>query len=274
MIDPIKLAQQKTKLDGLVKTAEAADNTVLANKAKEALNNLKIPEKIPTSLEDVGLKIPELPIQPDLELLKKEAMARAQTLRAEAEQMLQQRKEEEINKLKERVESLVPPQLIAAAGLLLVLPIIDPKFLAWLAYQKAKQKIKELKQIASKENLKKSKEAFSFPMKPPARTELGQLSAISEKPKIPEIPTKNSSKEAQCQRLIQLRDVEVSRIATAIKTKEAALKKAQSLQVNSDYLNDPAWKYQQRTAIAADEARLRAESSLKLLNSSIQSFKC
>lgn len=187
MIDPLKVAQQKTKLDNLIKTAETVDNTSYANKAKEALLNLSIPEKIPKSFEELDIKKPELPIEPDPELIKKEAIARAQTIKADTEQLVQQRKEEELNKLKERAENLVSPELISAAGLFIALPITDPKFLAWLAYQKAKQEVKNLKQKASKENLKKSKEAFTFPMKPPIRLELGQLPQL-EVPKIPEIP--------------------------------------------------------------------------------------
>lgn len=204
-MDPLELAKKKTQLLNTVKKAESAKtalkstgnlgtelqrNTNISDLANKQLQNLNVGGVSAVDVTDVK-KLKELPIQADPELLKKEAMAKAQTLRADAEQMLQQKKEEEINKLKDRAENLIPPQLIAAAGLFLVLPITDPKFLATIAYQKAKTKIKELKQKASKENLKKSKEAFTFPMKPPTKLELGELPKIPEVPKIPEIPKLN-----------------------------------------------------------------------------------
>lgn len=187
MIDPIKIAQQKVKLNELSKPIAGATSAITPANAKQALGNLSIPSKIPKSLEDVGLKKPELPIQPDPELLKKEAIAIAQTIRSDAEAMLQQKKEEELGKIRDGVETA--SNLAAkAVGLYIKMPLIDPKFLAFMAYMKAKEKLRELKQKASKENLKKSKEAFTFPMKPPKRLDLAQLSKISELPKIPKIP--------------------------------------------------------------------------------------
>ena len=204
-LDPLEFAKKKTQLNDTLKTAETAKKSLQSggNLAPDLQRNTKVAHLANKQLQDLSAgaitasdvtdikALKELPIQPDPELLKKEAMAKAQVLRAEAEQMLQQRKEEEINKLKDKAESLVPPALIAAAGLFLALPTRDPKFLAIMAYQKAKAKFKELKQTASKENLKKSKEAFSFPMKPPTKLELGELPKIPEVPKIPKIPTIN-----------------------------------------------------------------------------------
>ena len=192
MIDPIKIAQQKVKLGELSKPIAGVTSAVSPANAKQALNNLSIPNKIPKSLEDVGLKKPELPIQPDPELLKKEAIALAQTIRSDAEAMLQQKKEEELGKIRDGVETAAK-FAAKAVGLYIQMPLIDPKFLAFMAYMKAKEKLRELKQKASKENLKKSKEAFTFPMKPPTRLDLGQLPKI-EVPKIPKIPNINLPK--------------------------------------------------------------------------------
>lgn len=202
MIDPIQAAKQKVQLNSTLQKATDAKNKLesvgqqgtdawnranaVANSAKEQINNLANPDAAINATKDL-LPIKELPIQPDPELLKKEALAQAQKYRSQAEELIQQKKEEEINKLKQRVEQVAGPFALAA-GLFLSLPIIDPKYLAYLAYEKAKQQIRELKQKASKENLKKSKEAFTFPMKPTVKLELGQLPQLPEVPKIPEIP--------------------------------------------------------------------------------------
>lgn len=192
MIDPIKVAQQKSKLGDISKAISTTNPSISTAALAQATDNLSIPEKIPTSLEDIGLKTPDLPIIPDPELLKKEALALAQTIRSEAEALLQQRKEEELAKLRDKVEPL-SKLLGTTLGLYLKLPIIDPKYLAYLAYMEAKEKLRQLKQLTSKENLKKSKEAYTFPMKPPIKIDITQLPTV-QIPKIPEIPNINVPK--------------------------------------------------------------------------------
>ena len=182
MLDPIDIAKQKLKVSNTLKVAESVNNKEMIASSKEKLTQLANPAAGLAAAKKLS-PIQELPIQPDPELLKKEAMARAQTIRSDAEQMLQQKKEEELNKVRDKVEtagSLVG----AAVALYFKLEITDPKFLANMAYMKAKEKVRELKQKASKENLKKSKEAFTFPMKPPIKLDLGEL----PKPTIPKIP--------------------------------------------------------------------------------------
>lgn len=201
-IDPIAIAEKKVKLTDTLKkaetlqsqlnaagkgfTPEAIRNNAAITSATNQLTELKDPKNL-LSVAESKLPIKELPIKPDPELIKKEAMARAQTLRADAEQLLQQKKEEELNKLKQRVEQAAGP-FAPALGLVRKLPIRNPKHLASLAYEKAKQKIIDAKQKASKENLKKAKEAFTFPMKPPIRLDLGETPKL-ETPNIPDIPT-------------------------------------------------------------------------------------
>lgn len=208
-MDAIEIALQKTQLNNTIKRAEGVKNKLesegkqstpewrrsvsVGSVATEQLKNLsnigstsvESAATVAATVKNINIK-DQLPIQPDPELIKKEAMAKAQTIRADAEVMLQQKKEEEINKLKEKVEQAAAP-FSPLIGLFLKLPILDPKFIAWLTYQEAKLKIQELKQKASKENIKKSKEAFTFPMKKPTKLELGQLPKL-ETPKIPEIP--------------------------------------------------------------------------------------
>lgn len=185
-LDPISFAQQKIKLNDIVTAAQTTNNQLVVNKASEALTKLNTLEITPL-VSTVAQSLPKLPVQIDSSLLKKIAEARAQTIKAEAELLLQKAKEEELTNLKNRVNRLAPafPSL---PGFFLKLPITDPKYLAHLTFLEAKERIRELKQKASKENLKKSKEAFTFPMKPPTRFDLG-LTAIPDVPKIPNIPT-------------------------------------------------------------------------------------
>lgn len=223
--DPIAVASQKVQLnDSLQKAADKkaaleslgkagteewnrATNTI--NQATDKLKTLSTPSAALDQAKQL-VPIPELPIQPDPELIKREALARAQKLRSDAELLLQQKKEEELNKIRGKVDA-AGGFVSKAAGIFLKMPIVDPKFIAYTAYKQAKAKIRELKQKASKENLKKSKEAFTFPMKPPVKLDLGELPQIKA-PTIPEIPTNlpsanpippNSEANAQAQPNLQ-----------------------------------------------------------------------
>jgi hypothetical protein len=205
MIDPIQVAKQKIQLNSALQKAGDTKSKLEAtgqqgtptwrranaveDAAKEQLDNLASPDAVINDVKDLS-PIKELPIQSDPEMLKKETEARAQEYKSQAEELVQEKKEQEINKLKQRLEQSAG-RFAPAVGLFLKLPISDPKFRAALSYEKAKQKIRELKQKASKENLKKSKEAFTFPMKPPVKPELGQLPQVPQVPKIPQIPTIN-----------------------------------------------------------------------------------
>ena len=114
-LDPLEFAKKKTQLNDTLKTAETGKKSLQSagNLGPELQRNTKVADLANKQLQDLNVggitasdvtdikALKELPIQPDPELLKKEAMAKAQVLRAEAEQMLQQRKEEEINKLKD-----------------------------------------------------------------------------------------------------------------------------------------------------------------------------
>lgn len=186
MIDPIKIAQQKVKLTDLIKTAETSNNQIIANRARAALNNLNVSDKVNLHDKLETVKTLQPITQTNIEMVKKEAVAAAHTAKANADALLQKSKETDLSNLRNRVESSIS-QLLSKGGLFPKLPLRDPKVLAHLAYMQAKEKIRELKQKTSKENLKKSKEVYTFPMKPPIRIDLGQIPRV-EVPKIPEIP--------------------------------------------------------------------------------------
>jgi hypothetical protein len=186
-----KAADKKAALESLGKagTEEWNKANAIMDSSAKKLEELSDPKQVVEQLKSMS-PLKDLPIQLDPELLKQQAIAEAQKYKSQAEELLQQKKEEEINKLKEKVEAAAGP-FAPALGLFSKPELADPKFLAQIAYEKGKQKIRELKQNASKENLKKSTEAFTFPMKPPMRLELGELPQIPEIPKIPELPKIN-----------------------------------------------------------------------------------
>lgn len=200
--DPIAVASQKVKLNDTIQkaadkkaaletlgkagTEEWNQTTKTINQATDKLKTVSSPS---AALEQVKQLSPikELPIQPDPELIKREALARAQKFKSDAELLLQQKKEQELEKVRSKVE-MASGLLSKAAGVYLKMPITDPKYIAYTAYKQGMAKLRELKQKASKENLKKSKEAFTFPMKPTVKLDLGQLPQIRP-PVIPKIPT-------------------------------------------------------------------------------------
>lgn len=175
MSDPINRATEITK-KAATDAATNAKNEVLS----------KVTNAIPPKFASVQDKISKLPRTKDPELLKAQAKAEAQKLLGEAQTKLQQEKEKIIEQQKDKIATLAS-LASGAVGLFLKLPILDPKVLATLAFLRAQQEVRELKQKASKDNLKKAKENFTFPMKPP--TSLNGIPKIPSVPKIPDLPT-------------------------------------------------------------------------------------
>lgn len=127
----------------------------------------------------VETRIAKLPTIKSPEIVKKQIEAEIQDKKVQLDTILQLAKQEAVDtakaQLKEGFAGLLPKLPTIPK-----LPILDPKFIAQLAYARAKQEVSDFRQKLSKENLKKSKEAFTFPMKP-------QLT-IPTMPKIPELP--------------------------------------------------------------------------------------
>jgi len=178
MSDAISNAISATK-SNLSGAAGAAASAALGNAQAAAM------AKLPPAAGDAAEKLKKLPITKDPELLKQHAKAVAQKLVGEAQNKLQQERDKKIEELKDKAAFLGP---ILAAGLALYIkpPVLDPKALATIAFLKAQKELRDLKQKISKENLKKAKENFTFPMKPP---KINGIPQIPEVPKIPEIPT-------------------------------------------------------------------------------------
>jgi hypothetical protein len=125
-------------------------------------------------------KLDNLAKYKDPELVKKEAEAKAMALVAD--------KQQEVLAQKADIEKQVAEKLALLLTLYLQfppkLPAINPKALAKKAYEKGKKELRQLKQSVSKENLKKGKEAYKYPMKPKELV----TPKIPEIPKLPPIP--------------------------------------------------------------------------------------
>jgi hypothetical protein len=127
----------------------------------------------------VETRIAKLPTIKSPEIVKKQIEAEIQDRKVQIDTVVQLAKEQSVDtaktQLKEGFVGLLPK-----VPAIPKLPILDPKFIAQLAYARAKQEVADFRQKLSKENLKKSKEAFTFPMKPSL--------TIPTIPKIPELP--------------------------------------------------------------------------------------
>lgn len=107
-------------------------------------------------------RIAKLPTVKDPRLLKQELEAEIQARISLLEEQKQKVQDEVAEGLKKALELYFMFALRSFP--IPKLPIIDPKTLAWLAYLRVKNEIMQLKQLVSRENLKKSKEKFTYPI--------------------------------------------------------------------------------------------------------------
>jgi hypothetical protein len=195
--DPLKSAMDATKAaaSNLSIPNSAAGATALASGAASTAANAAIGQAN-AAADAAQAKLDELAKFKDPEFIKKEAEARAMALVADKQQELLAQKAEIENQVTEKLTILTDGLALALAVYLAFppkLPAIDVKALAKKAYQKTKKEIRELRQKVSKENLKKGKETFKYPMKPkelsiPKIPEIPKLPPIPQIPEIPSIP--------------------------------------------------------------------------------------
>jgi hypothetical protein len=157
----------------------------------------KIPN-IPTSDELAGSAIDAasglvdsaLAKVPDPELLIRQKEAELLKKKAEIDQLLLLAQETDVESIKARLTSLGIPSIPIPVKL----PLIDPKVLLALALAQKEKLVADLKNLKSKLNLKKAKQAFTYPLNKPKNFLQGGLSKIPkppvlEPPSIPSIPT-------------------------------------------------------------------------------------
>lgn len=121
-------------------------------------------------------RIKKLPTVKSVELIKQESEAEIHKQFTEQQRVLQEAAEQRIASAKTALESYVgnSPTL----SIILKLPIVDPKFLASITYNKLKNTIREDKQKATKKNIKDSVKKFKYPMAP----------TLPTIPQIPDVP--------------------------------------------------------------------------------------
>jgi hypothetical protein len=142
------------------KAAAAVDN--LQNQAAELLNSL--------------------PTVPDPLLLARQKEAEILDKLAELERKQIELQEIGLDDVKENIRNLIIPTL----PIPLKIPLISPKALLAVVLAKREKLLAELRKLKSKKNLKKGKELYSYPLKPPTSL---QLPSRPQLPKIPDIPT-------------------------------------------------------------------------------------
>ena len=171
---------------------------------KAAASNLSIPNNIVgtanasidqtnAAADAAQAKLDALAKYKDPEFIKKEAEARVMALVADKQQELLAQKTDIENQVTEKLTLLTEALALALTVYLAFppkLPAIDVKALAKKAYAKTKKELQDLRQKVSKENLKKGKETFKYPMKPKELTipKIPEIPKLPPIPKIPEIP--------------------------------------------------------------------------------------
>jgi hypothetical protein len=192
--DPLKSAMDATKAAASNSSTpkSAADAKALAQAATGAAG-----AQVSAAADAAQAKLDELAKFKDPEFIKKEAEAKAMALVADKQQEVLAQKAEVEKQITEKLTILTDGLALALAVYLAFppkLPAIDVKALAKKAYQKTKKEIRELRQKVSKENLKKGKETFKYPMKPkelsiPKIPEIPKLPEIPKIPDVPKLPT-------------------------------------------------------------------------------------
>jgi hypothetical protein len=124
----------------------------------------------------------KLPLKKDPRLLKQEIEADVLEKKTEAERKIQEAKELTVADAKDKLLE-IGASFLPKAPKVPPIPLIDPRLLAFIAYMKLKAEIKKLKQSVSKQNLKKSKDTFKYPLKPPTVS-------VPQLPKVPDLPIK------------------------------------------------------------------------------------
>jgi hypothetical protein len=174
VFDPLKSAMDVTKAAASNSSTpkSAADAKALASNTADA------------ATDAAQAKLDELAKFKDPEFIKKEAEAKAMTLIADKQQELLAQKADIEKQVTDKLTLLTETLTLALTVYLAFppkLPAIDVKALAKKAYAKTKKELQELRQTVSKENLKKGKEAFKYPMKPK------ELPTLPKPPEIPKI---------------------------------------------------------------------------------------
>lgn len=170
MIDPIDKASAAAKGQFDQATQDVGD------KAAAAVNDLQ------NQADEI---LDSLPTVPDPELVYRQKEAEILDKLAELERKEIELQEIGLDDIKERIRELIIP----AVPIPLKIPLISPKVLLAVVLAKREKLLAELRKLKSKKNLKKGKELFSYPLKPPKSLQLPSVPQLPQLPEVPDIPT-------------------------------------------------------------------------------------
>lgn len=169
-LDAVSQAQQKIS----EAQQKAADIENRANELKDKYENIK----------------DKFPAEPDLDLIKQRARAKALEKKAELDRALEQASELKLDDLR----AVLSEYQVLLAPLGFKLPVISPKVLQAVAIAKQIKDVYKFRQELSKENLKNGIKTYTYPIKKivPEIPELPTVESLDvpELPDIPDLPFK------------------------------------------------------------------------------------
>jgi hypothetical protein len=135
--------------------------------------------------------VDSLPTVPDPALIYRQKEAEVLKKLAALDQQQIELQEIALNDATEQIRNLTIPTL----PIPLKIPLLSPKILSAVAVAKREKLLAKLRQEKSKINLKKGKELFTYPLKPPKSLQLPStptLPSLPSVPTVPKIPTVDS----------------------------------------------------------------------------------
>lgn len=155
----------------------------IVNSGQEGLNaaNAAVTDA-QQALEGISNFKDTLPLEVDRELLERRIEAKKQKIQSEIDQLKLEAEERAIEFAKQKLEEFALGKLPEIPKL----PVIDPKIIQTVLLFNREKLFETLKQITTRENLKKSREVFTYPITPlePKLPETETVSSITE-----QIPT-------------------------------------------------------------------------------------
>lgn len=137
-------------------------------------------DNLEKSTEDL---LNSLPTIPDPELVYRQKEAEVLEKLAELEKRKLELQELGIDDVKQQIRDLILPTIPIPPKI----PLISRKVLLAVILAKREKLLADLKKLKSKNNLKKGKKLFSYPLTPPRTLSLPNVPSIPSIPKIPSI---------------------------------------------------------------------------------------
>lgn len=167
-------------ISNAISTAKKTGASAASNAASAAVSSAADAAKaaLPPAAGAAADKLKSLPINKDPELLKKQAEAEVLSKKAQAEQFALVAKDLAIEYGKKKLIELAIKSIPFPK-----LPVLDPKIIQAVMLGLQARELWKQRKSMSKDNLKKGKDTYSYPLKPKVTK--------PEPPEVVEIPTNN-----------------------------------------------------------------------------------